>query len=775
MAIQKKAHNILKKKSNALAYKQKIDRARKWWKNYKFSNNVNGASPSKGKTIEKHINRKTNFDDINPLHKFASYSTLFTLSALTEHELRNPIEYLTKPVHNIIARSSGIGPDNPTAGLDPFSTKGKKGIDIYATTMEKEKKGFGDIAGSQSILYRNHDIFFENVNITSTVSPNAERNTMSFTKMDLELHEPYSVTFIEKVRAAAYESGYMDYQDAPFLLTIEWRGFTENGEIENKEDSLVRKIPIVITRVEFEVNEGGAVYQVLAATHAEFAMMDRFQFVRTSFTLQKGTLKEWGDEFSEKMEKQMEDEVKQGARTKGYEDKYKIVFDEKLAALALDADVASLSTMVTKKSSHPVGVNRGNKQETGFQRMVSIGGKIPKTSVNANTSIMKIIEDAMMATPYFKDLIKDFWLEFLTGSQILNENDRGRWSKSEVQSNVPWNKENEEELNEIIERNHMIPWFKIITSVHTDLEKGKGVDPITKMYPKIIIFKVIPYKFHILKLLVPGMSIGKVDWIKQVKKRYNYIYTGENIDIMNLRLNYKVGYYHRNTVIAGNTGNKAQEIIKKWTKIFRKIIGTEPQPEIAQLRSYPSIIGSKSQVDIEDPEKIKVTEFFDYLINPNADMMKIEMEILGDPSYIAQDMYVTIDGTVETRKPGQMADGAWNHTLNCFNLDNAMPLLHLNYRMPADIIEQQGTMFDTMDGKLSADSNLWFSGVYQIAKVESKMDSGKFTQVLYLVRLNNQQGIGSPPKQFDIGKDGSLLERDDNNQGGVHSDAIAVP
>ena len=235
------------------------------------------------------------------------------------------------------------------------------------------------------------------------------------------------------------------------------------------------------------------------------------------------------------------------------------------------------------------------------------------------------------------------------------------------------------------------------------------------MYPKIIIFKVVPYKFHILKLLVPGMSIGKVDWVKQVKKRYNYIYTGENIDIMNLRLNYKVGYYHRNTIVAGDHSNRAMTIIDKWTKMFRKIIGREQQPEIAQLRSYPSIATTRSQVDLldADPNQIRVQEFFDYLVNPNADMMKIEMEILGDPSYIAQDMYVTIDGEVEARKPAQMADGAWNDTLNCFNLDNAMPLLHLNYRMPADIIEQQGTMFDTMDGKLSADSNLWFSGVYQ--------------------------------------------------------------
>ena len=165
----------------------------------------------------------------NPLHKFATYNTLFTLSALTEAEIRNPIEYLQNPVHDVIARSAGIGPNFRTAGLDPLNAgqnkKSMEGVDRgFQEGLRKKavELGFNTISASQSILKRNHDIFFENVNIISTVSPSEERNTMSFTKMDFELHEPYSITFVEKIRAAAYNSGYLDYQDAPYLLTIEF-------------------------------------------------------------------------------------------------------------------------------------------------------------------------------------------------------------------------------------------------------------------------------------------------------------------------------------------------------------------------------------------------------------------------------------------------------------------------------------------------------------------------------------------------------------------------
>ena len=50
------------------------------------------------------------YDLKNPLHRYASYTSLFTLSGLTEVEIRNPERYLTGPVHDVIARSSGIGP-----------------------------------------------------------------------------------------------------------------------------------------------------------------------------------------------------------------------------------------------------------------------------------------------------------------------------------------------------------------------------------------------------------------------------------------------------------------------------------------------------------------------------------------------------------------------------------------------------------------------------------------------------------------------------------------
>ena len=45
-----------------------------------------------------------------------------------------------------------------------------------------------------------------------------------------------------------------------------------------------------------------------------------------------------------------------------------------------------------------------------------------------------------------------------------------------------------------------------------------------------------------------------------------------------------------------------------------------------------------------------------------------------------------------------------------------------------------------------AGRTMFFSGVYQVVKIESSMSGGEFTQVLHCVRMNNQKGKGAKIK-----------------------------
>ena len=240
------------------------------------------------------------------------------------------------------------------------------------------------------------------------------------------------------------------------------------------------------------------------------------------------------------------------------------------------------------------------------------------------------------------------------------------------------------------------------------------------------------------------------DLRKQVYKRYNYLYTGANHDIQNLRIHYKAAYYQRNSVPLRelNEGLFSKII----SGIASKIKGEEDvvNNDTAMLRSYPSIVVGRNVVNAGTDgtfgkEALK-QDFYDVLTNPIADMMRIEMEILGDPAYICQDQFTPLDRDGNQHNKSKEK---FNNTLGCFNADNHTPLIELIYALPDDINEKTGLMFESKD---TVEENLFFAGIYQVVKIESRIESGQFIQNLICVRLNNQQGEGLNPNFTDAGK-----------------------
>jgi hypothetical protein len=136
----------------------------------------------------------------------------------------------------------------------------------------------------------------------------------------------------------------------------------------------------------------------------------------------------------------------------------------------------------------------------------------------------------------------------------------------------------------------------------------------------------------------------------------------------------------------------------------------------------------------------KSQEFYDYITNPQVDMMRIELEILGDPAYISQDMYTTIPVTSGgTPKPNPHSEEVYDGKNGSFNAEQYQPLIKVNYRLPDEINLKEGVMFEK---QLSVGENLFFNGIYQVTRVDSRFQNGEFTQVLTCVRLNNQRGEG---------------------------------
>jgi len=658
----------------------------------------------------------------NILHQFASYNTIFTLSGVSEGEMKTH-KFLTNPTHDIIARTGGIG-GNANVRTREFDEASE---DYSVLDREGDKQRYREkFEGSISILERRHDLFIENVNIISTASPNPERGLGNFTKIEFEIHEPYGVTLIEKINAATGINGYTDYQDAPLLLTIEFKGLDENGQ-PVKIQPLVRKIPIGIARVEFDVNEGGARYSVIAVPYPELGYDDRYKFPRTDVPVAVSTPLEWARDVEKVLNVDMMDqEIKEKKRK--LKDVYK--FDIHPDVLNYGKKYASNETNATivAKASEDYNVTLndvGTAQDQGSATIKTIEG-----TAGTTTSLTRFFEDAIRTLTGYKDLAENFWVSYLRAAKVSEDILNDEKKTAEYIDSA--------EMQSTMLANQYVDWFKIKTTVETDIEK---FDSITKMHPKKIIYQAIPYKIHVLKMITAGVSISGVDWSRQVHKEYNYIYTGENVDVQNLKINYKTAYYLRN--VRGDDKGNAEDGLFSWVKDTAKtVFGQERYPEpLKPLRQYPSINKGRSTLqDADTSGNPKSQEFYDYLTNPEADMIKIELEILGDPAYICQDSYMPIHGDLKTKRATFKT--TYSGEYNSFNSDSFQPIINVVYRIPDDIDEKEGTMFS---GDNYRDENLFFNGLYQVNKIESKFDNGQFLQTLFCSRFNNQQGAGTTP------------------------------
>ena len=669
--------------------------------------------------------------EINPLHSAATVTTLFTLSGVRESELRDH-SFLKNAPHDIIARSGGIGNARITSGGDPFAGTG--GANAEDKIVRDAYKDFtGRYQDSISILKRSHDMFIENVNILSTVGPNAERNLANFTKMEFEVHEPYGITLIEKVRAATALNGFQDYQDAPLLLTIEFKGFDEQGrqlgfKRKGGTGGLVRKIPILIARVDFDVNEGGAKYNVIAVPYTDLGFDDRFKFPRTSLPIASNNATAWTVKVQEQLDVQMQQEIDEKKRQ--LKDTYIFKIDPEVAK-------AGQTYVSEADTTHATSTAEQHNEASPDDDFNQANAKQFKAYAKADsfTALTKFFEDAVRQSYGYQSLVQNFWEGYLRSLRDEDNNQIYPTVSAKNPDSITSVLRSEKFKNEIAAK-PFIPWFKIKSTVQTDTTR---FDDITKMHPKTIIYRAMPYKIHILKLIGAGMSL-KTDWSKYVRKEYNYLYTGDNLDVQGLRINYKTAYYMRNVREAKDTTETG--VVESIKQTIMEAFGQEKDPEpTLPLRQYPSILKGRSTTESTNPENLKSQEFYDYLTNPEADMMRIELDILGDPAYICQDMYMPVTDDNDDKIFGNKGE-VFDTQSHSFNADQFMPCINLRYRLPDDIDENEGTMFS---GKQKfRDENLFFSGVYQVVKVDSKMDNGQFLQTLTCVRMNNQSGEGLP-------------------------------
>jgi len=679
----------------------------------------NGPDAGFGNTEKSTLNKGndiyvTTINDPNTLHQFASYTSLFTLSALSQADLEDTTTLLNSKPHDIILRSSGIGPTENTDRA-PLSAEDKK-------ILDKNERLQGAVEKSRSTLSKNRDLYIRNVTMNSVPGLNDKRRLTSVTQISMEIIEPAGITLLERIRGAAINNGYLDHLDAPFLLTIDFKGFDEQGRPASAKDSqnMKRLIPVKLVDMQMDVTQAGTVYAVKAIPYNEFAYVNRFNYPRTAGTLSPDG-KRLSDVFKTLealLNKQNEDEKDTGLVEKP--DVYTVTFDSK----------GIEDTFITTENLEQNGMaSQGvNGADGGFYVANEIAIPPDYMKINPSNAITKILEEIMKGHPAYSDKKFDQWKSKVTKTLNVAQFKGGA----------------QEVLDQA--QDYYFDYFKIRASV---VPIEGDFDTIRAMNRKKINFHVEPYKVHAYSLAIPGVSTGQ-NFKNFVFKTYNYIFTGDNVDVMDVNINYKVAYFQSRlkdfeaTDVRKNTIEDASDKATGGTSATDHNtdgnLMTRSHPDTAKSEGTGKTGGTPTQLD----------SFLDSLTHPLADMVNVRMEILGDPAWISQSQFIPLNAKSFARGAGKATDPdigywrrnkdrIWNSDLRCYNTDVAEPIIMLNFRMPTDFNDQTGVY------ELQADQSAEFSGLYRVVQVEHNFTDGKYTNVLNLTRFNNQGVIISDP------------------------------
>lgn len=688
---------------------------------YATADDVNPNKSTINKTNETYV---TNISDPNMLFEFASYNTLFTLSGLGKKDLENIQTLLNSKPHDIIARSGGIGATENQDRAD-INVENKKIID----GNERLK---GAVDKSRNVLGMNRDMYIKSVTMNSVPGLNEKRRLTSVTDITMEIVEPYGITLLERIRGAAINNNYLDHLDAPYLLTVEFRGFDEQSRVINEfgKGATKRVIPIKIIDMQMDVNQGGTIYTVKAIPYNEFAFVNTYTELTTS-----GSLYPQGKTVVDVL-KALEDLLNQGAE------------DDRTAGKIGIPDRYQISIHEDLNPEKPFST--GNLDQTGmFAQNRQTGnavdtGDVPVEymKVNSGNNIVKILEEIMKGHPDFtENKLKDF---------------RQKASRELGQAQFKGGAQAVLEQAE----NFYFKYFRIKSSV---IPNDEDFDLERATNPKIIKFTVEPYKIHAYSLSLPGISTGK-NFKNFVFKSYNYIFTGDNVDVLDLNINYRVAYFQGRLkdVQATNTRKNTVENVRGQPTGGTTAIDHFGDGNLLLKTETTNFSSPGTGKTGGTPTELDA--FLDTLTHPLADMVNIRMEILGDPAYLGQSQFIPANpqfsGTKRIHTDKDMdywqnaRNSIWNDQLRCYNSDVAEPIVLLNFRMPTDLNDRTG-VYD-----LQSDQSAEFSGLYRVIMVEHNFTDGKYTNVLQMTRFNNQGvTISNPvPTSVVVSKDGTTSE-----------------
>ena len=653
----------------------------------------------------------------NPLFAYATYNYVIGLASMTDKMLNDPDNTYRKGKRaDLICKSGSVDPNN------------------------RVKTAYGAF-----------EFYIDDVKIHSQIGQEQGANTNAVGNITFKITEPYSMgLFFQALQTAAQKNGHGNWNEAPFLLTIDFRGNKETGQMENIPGTS-RQIPIKFSTMSMKVTQEGSIYDCTTLVYNQQAIADANAKFQSDMAIAGRTVQELLQTGEKSLQAVINKKLKEVAELNGIAkpDQILILFPKALASVSTTtASTDSASQSGNSATTPPaVAVDSTILTKLGVSQGPDSNLIQSATSLNnIGAAKMGFSEtrkgDAPMgkdSTVYNKDTkinqrakntvnpqISDF--KFRQDTDVLNAISQVIMASTYV--------------DQALDSKQITPegykgWWNIDVQVYTNGD----VNAATGLKPKLLVYRVAEYQVHASSApTAPNTKPpGYEDLKKQAVKQYNYIYTGKNVDVLKFDISYNANFQNlmpsdggKKTQDKENAGSDGAEN-KNEGDIKTLAGGKKPSTKPGTAPTVTRFIQSKFKSDKlggggNETESTRAARAFNDSITKGTDMTTLDMEIIGDPYFIVQ------SGTGNfTAKPTQYSnlnsEGSINHQ------SGEVDIL-VNFRTPVDINQNTG-LYDF--GKNSTAPVAMFSGLYMVRIIDSTFSKNEFKQVLQLQRRPLQE------------------------------------
>ena len=658
----------------------------------------------------------------NPLKAFASFSPVITLAVLTPNEIANPANtYRKNGFSRIIFRSGGSADQQ-------VPTEYEQNLGITA------------------------EYFVDDLEIQSTMALLADTKQTNANLISFTLKEPYSMgVFLQTLAASVVEAdpSRKSYIDAAYVIMIEFIGFLDDGSVAVIPNTK-RYFPFKLTNVNFDVTASGSEYSIRGIAWNEQAFADEVQTIRQDLELSGTTVADFlqltrsnseslTSVINERQRKRVESEKINDV------DSYVIIFPESADSLnrflneETESDVGATTQSEIQDDQtviQPVTVSLDKVREFADDpaNLNAIGRSRVITEDYANTAHKKmrraeeVIEENIIETENLTIEIGTGVFNFVSGARIQDV----------IEELVLLSEYAQDLVNQDADDLGMKKWFRIEADVYEKPDQGRSLQ--TGAIPKIYVFKVLEYNVHQSILKMPTEKPLGIDELRElVAKEYNYIYTGQNDDILDFSIQFNTAFYRAlaedlGEFVSQNQLGGQQQSIEQDEQAIRSVNSAPPEIEgsqdLARLYEFSFYsTGRRFGNSLGESATTTIARVYNDIIINGVDLYTVDLEIMGDPYYIADSGIGNYSAESSSASPFVTRDRTLDYQYG-------EPYILLNFRTPIDLGENGQMRFPTIGGTEPVES---FSGLYKVVYVTNRISGNQFTQSLRLVRMLNQQ------------------------------------